>query len=90
MKFASALGAECVVTSLNAPPAILAKIPSGKVDWEHVVHAVEGMSFEDWKKSAGVANQLGEQAAKYDLKYAYHNHNVEFKRFGILPLSKCF
>jgi sugar phosphate isomerase/epimerase len=82
MRLAAELGAEYVVTSLNAPPEILAKIPSGSLNWEHLVHAVETMNFEDWKKSAGVTNQLGAQAEKYGLKYAYHNHNVEFKKFG--------
>ena len=82
MGFAAELGAGYVVTSLNAPPETLAKIPGGKVDWEHLVHAVEGMSLEDWKKSVDVTNQLGAQAAKHGLTYAYHNHNVEFKKFG--------
>lgn len=83
MKFAAELGARYVVTSLNAPPAVLAKIPKGApLDWEHLVHAVEGMTAEDWKKSAGMANELGAQAAKHGLTYAYHNHNVEFKKFG--------
>ena len=40
------------------------------------------MSFDDWKKSAELTNQLGAQAAKHGLQYAYHNHNVEFKKFG--------
>lgn len=82
MRFAAELGATYVVTSLNAPAETLAKIPGGKVDWENLVHAVEGMSASDWKKSADLTNQLGAQAAKHGLQYAYHNHNVEFKKFG--------
>jgi sugar phosphate isomerase/epimerase len=82
MRFAAELGAKYVVTSLNAPPEVLVKIPGGKPDWNQLVAAVEGMSFEDWKKSADMANQLGAQAAKYGLTYAYHNHNLEFRKFG--------
>jgi sugar phosphate isomerase/epimerase len=82
MSFAAQLGAKYVITSLNAPPEILAKIPGGKPDWFHLVKAMEGMTLDDWKKSAVVANQLAEQAAKHGLTYAYHNHNVEFRKFG--------
>lgn len=82
MRFAGELGAKYVVTSLNAPAETLAKIPGGKVDWPNLVHAVEGMTADDWKKSADLTNQLGAQAAKHGLQYAYHNHNVEFKKFG--------
>jgi sugar phosphate isomerase/epimerase len=88
MRFAANLGAEYVVTSLNMPPEIVAKIPAGTVDWKRSVHAVEQMSLEDWKKSVDVANRLGAQAAKRGLTYAYHNHNVEFKKFGnIMPFE---
>jgi sugar phosphate isomerase/epimerase len=82
MRFAADLGVEYVVTSLNAPPEILATVPGGKPDWQQLVKAVETMSAVDWKKSADVTNQLAAQAAQYGLKYAYHNHNVEFKKFG--------
>lgn len=81
MEFAKQLGATYVVTSINPPPEILAKI-SGSPDWTPLIKAVETMSLDDWKKSAEIANQLGEQAAQHGLVYAYHNHNVEFKKFG--------
>jgi len=82
MNFARELSAKYVVTSLNAPPDIIAKIPGGKADWVPLVNAVDTMTLEDWKQSAAIANQLGDQAAKYGLTYAYHNHNIEFKKFG--------
>ncbi len=81
MSFASELGAKYVVTSLNAPPDIV-KMAGDAPDWFHLIKAVERMTLDDWKKSAAIANQLGEQAAKQGLTYAYHNHNVEFKKFG--------
>lgn len=81
MSFASAVGARYVVSSLNPPPAI-AKLAGVNPDWTHMVNAVETMTLDDWKKSADIANGFGEQAAKHGLLYAYHNHNVEFKKFG--------
>lgn len=82
MDFAATLGAKYVVTSLNPPPAVMAKIAGLKAPWVPLVKAVEGMTLDDWKKSFAIANQLGEQAAKHALTYAYHNHNVEFRKFG--------
>jgi sugar phosphate isomerase/epimerase len=82
MSFASELGAKYVVTSLNPPPKITAKIAGIKDDWVPLIKAVEGMTLDDWKMSVAIANQLGEQAAKHGLAYAYHNHNVEFRKFG--------
>jgi len=82
MNFSREVGAKYIVTSLNPPPEILAKITSANPDWTALVNAVAGMTLDDWKKSAAIANQLGEQAAKHGLVYAYHNHNVEFKKFG--------
>jgi sugar phosphate isomerase/epimerase len=81
MSFASALGARYVVSSLNPPPAI-AQLAGPNTDWTHLVNAVETMTLDDWKKSADIANGLGDQAARHGLLYAYHNHNVEFKKFG--------
>jgi sugar phosphate isomerase/epimerase len=81
MSFAAELGAQYVVTSLNAPPEIV-KMAGGAPDWFHLIKAVERMTLDDWKKSADMANQLGDEAAKHGLTYAYHNHNVEFKKFG--------
>jgi sugar phosphate isomerase/epimerase len=81
MSFAAELGAKYVVTSLNAPPEIVASA-GARPDWFHLVKAMQGMTLEDWKQSAAIANQLGEQAAQHGLTYAYHNHNIEFNKFG--------
>jgi sugar phosphate isomerase/epimerase len=82
MRFAAELGAKYVVTSLNPPPEIMAKIAGVKDDWVPLIHSVEGMTLADWKKSVAITNELGDQAAKHGLVYAYHNHNVEFRKFG--------
>jgi sugar phosphate isomerase/epimerase len=40
------------------------------------------MTLDDYKRSAETCNQLGAEARKHGLQYAYHNHNLEFRKFG--------
>jgi sugar phosphate isomerase/epimerase len=40
----------------------------------------EGLSPDDWKWNADLFNKAGEQATKAALRFAYHNHNLEFKK----------
>jgi len=37
-----------------------------------------GMSLEEAKRTAELANRIGEQARRAGLQYAYHNHDFEF------------
>ena len=37
-----------------------------------------GMTLDQAKRTADVANKIGEQAKRAGFQYAYHNHNVEF------------
>jgi sugar phosphate isomerase/epimerase len=37
-----------------------------------------GMTLDQAKRTADVANKIGEQAKQAGFQYAYHNHNVEF------------
>jgi sugar phosphate isomerase/epimerase len=37
-----------------------------------------GMSLDEAKRTAELANRIGEQARRADLEYAYHNHDFEF------------
>jgi len=39
------------------------------------------LTADDFKGMAATANQIGEAAKKKGLQFAYHNHNVEFKKF---------
>jgi sugar phosphate isomerase/epimerase len=39
------------------------------------------LTLDDYKWSAEQFNQVGEQVKKAGLQLAYHNHNVEFKKF---------
>ena len=37
-----------------------------------------GMSLDEARRTAELANRIGEQARRADLEYAYHNHDFEF------------
>jgi sugar phosphate isomerase/epimerase len=41
-----------------------------------------GMSHDEAKRSAALANRIGEAAKRAGLKYAYHNHDAEFADLG--------
>jgi sugar phosphate isomerase/epimerase len=40
------------------------------------------MSTDDFRRTAAKANEIGEKAKAVGLKYAYHNHNFEFRDLG--------
>jgi sugar phosphate isomerase/epimerase len=82
MDFAKELGVKYVVTSFNPPPSVAAAFTAPNPDMGAILKGLEGMTLDDYKKGADVANQLGEEAKKRDLVYAYHNHNLEFKKYA--------
>ena len=41
-----------------------------------------GMTLDEARRTAGLANRIGEQARRAGLQYAYHNHNLEFADQG--------
>jgi len=41
-----------------------------------------GMTLEEAKRTAGLANRIGEQARRVGLQYVYHNHDFEFADQG--------
>jgi sugar phosphate isomerase/epimerase len=83
MDFAKELGVTYVVTSFNPPPSALAAVGSGSApDFNALLKVLQGMTLDDYKHSAEACNQLGEAAKKKGLTYAYHNHNLEFKKLG--------
>jgi sugar phosphate isomerase/epimerase len=41
-----------------------------------------GPSLEDWKRNADTFNACGAACRKAGLTFAYHNHNVEFRKVG--------
>jgi sugar phosphate isomerase/epimerase len=82
MDFAKELGVKYVVTSFNPPPSAMASLSGAKPDFDAFVKVLEGMTLDDYKRSADTCNQLGAEARKHGLQYAYHNHNLEFRKFG--------
>jgi sugar phosphate isomerase/epimerase len=45
-------------------------------------------SLDDYKKLAQEFNRFGEQAAKYDMKFLYHNHGYEHQEMsGQIPMN---
>ncbi len=81
MDFAKEVGAGYVVTSFNPPPHMVVGLATENPDFGVLLRALESMTADDYKKSAEVANSLGEEAQKRGLVYAYHNHNLEFIQF---------
>jgi sugar phosphate isomerase/epimerase len=44
--------------------------------------AMAGPSLDDWKANAAAFNIIGEETKKAGIRFAYHNHNLEFRQFG--------
>jgi sugar phosphate isomerase/epimerase len=43
---------------------------------------MSAMTLDEAKRTAELANRIGEQAKQAGLQYAYHNHNIEFADHG--------
>lgn len=77
---AHAVGAHYAVSSnLVATPST----PAGAAPKrEDLVKALANLTLDDFKRTADLANSIGEKAKAAGLQYAYHNHNFEFKDQG--------
>lgn len=71
---ASALGVKYAVSSV-LPPG-----PPKNGDMGAMMQKVNHLTADDFKRMAAQANEIGESAKKRGLEFAYHNHNVEFRR----------
>jgi len=69
---AHTLGATYIVSSML--PSIMQK--------EAKTSGEPGYTLDDAKRTAEYANRLGEKARKAGLRYAYHNHHLEFTDVG--------
>lgn len=67
------LGVEFVVSSILPPK------DKGLSDFFKVV---DSLSADDFRHIAARANEIGQKAKEAGLKYAYHNHNFEFRDLG--------
>jgi len=72
---AGELGVKYVISSV-LPPG-----PSKEGGAGGIMQKMNHLTADDFKGMAGTANQIGESAKKHGLVFAYHNHNVEFRKF---------
>jgi sugar phosphate isomerase/epimerase len=71
---AKTLGLKYIVCS--SPMSSAAK---AKLDWPNKMDALD---LSDWKMNADLFNKFGAQVKAAGLTFGYHNHHVEFKKFG--------
>jgi sugar phosphate isomerase/epimerase len=71
---ASALGVHYAISSVLLPPS------NEPFDWPAMQKKLNSMERDDFKRMAEEANQIGEAARKRGIQFAYHNHNVEFRK----------
>jgi sugar phosphate isomerase/epimerase len=82
MDFAKEVGAKYAVTSFNPPGMAMSALRGDHPDFEAFSQMVDTMTLDDYKRSATVCNMYSELAHNREMVYAYHNHNIEFKKFG--------
>ncbi len=73
---AGLLGVQYAVSSMLPPH------PPTAASEAAIMQLMNSLNRDDFKRMAQLANQIGEKAQKRGLKYAYHNHNVEFRDCG--------
>jgi sugar phosphate isomerase/epimerase len=73
---ANQLGVHYAVSSV-LPPS-----PLSTNDDSVVLKVLNSLTLDDFQKIAQLANEIGEQAKRAGLQYAYHNHNFEFRDLG--------
>lgn len=71
---AGALGVKYAVSSVLLPE------PPKNDDVNGALQRLNHLSADDFKRMAAMANEIGESAKKRGLEFAYHNHNVEFRK----------
>jgi sugar phosphate isomerase/epimerase len=71
---AAALGVQYAVCSVLPPE------PPKSGDMKAVLQTLNHLTADDFKKMAAIANHAGEGAKKRGIQFAYHNHNVEFRK----------
>lgn len=72
---ARTLGAEYVVASVQI------KIDASVKSVDDYIRLISALTEDDYKRMAGKLNTLAKQAKSAGLKFAYHNHNMEFHKW---------
>jgi sugar phosphate isomerase/epimerase len=71
---AKTLGLKYIICSSPMSDAVKAKL-----EWAKKMDALDP---GDWKMNAELFNKFGKQVKDAGLQFGYHNHHVEFKKFG--------
>jgi sugar phosphate isomerase/epimerase len=71
---AHTIGAHYAVSSVLTAKPLGASI-------DEAIKALASLTWDDFKKTAELANRIGAKAKEAGLQYAYHNHNFEFKDY---------
>jgi sugar phosphate isomerase/epimerase len=82
LDFAATLGLQSIVCS--TPKSLNAE--NKKLPWNDYMHS---FTRDDWKANAEIFNRFGEQAAKRNIQFAYHNYCTEFgNQDGFVPYDE--
>ena len=71
---AQELGVHYVISSVLPPE------PPKDGNMAALMQKMNHLTADDFKRMAAIANDIGERAKKRGLEFAYHNHNVEFRK----------
>ena len=65
---ARAVGLEYLVCAFPQIPASIGDV-------------IKGITLDDWKVNAELFNRIGERTHEAGITFAYHNHNIDFRRY---------
>jgi len=66
---AHAVGLEYLVCAFPQIPASIGDV-------------IKDITLDDWKANAELFNRIGERMHEAGITFAYHNHNIDFRRYG--------
>lgn len=80
--YAHELGLQYMICSFPALPHPPKIDPKSKNVGAQLNAMIAGMSLDDWKWNAEQFNRIGEQTRKAGIQFGYHNHDIEFRKYG--------
>jgi sugar phosphate isomerase/epimerase len=82
-KAAHTLGIGTIVCpSFSFPDRFSRELQPGEGPAQMMARLAATMTLDDWKANADFLNEKGAALKKHGLRFAYHNHNVEFTPIG--------
>src|SRR5512146_163426 len=76
------LGVHYVVVSMLALPPRIGGPRQGEDGPRFLGRASRELTADDWRRTAAQLNEKGAALRREGLRLAYHNHNIEFNRYG--------